>query len=296
MQDVDCNNTAIIMATPANNYSFNSWSDGNTENPRTITLTHDTILNALFSRIAYDVNANSNNITMGSVVGGGTYAVGDTAELIANAICGYRFNHWSNGSTTNPLSFIPTSDTAFTAFFEIALDTIFVPDTTLEVVVLYDTTIYPVTIYDTTINDVTLYDTTIIPLTLYDTTIVNVYIFDTMNFTIPVFDTIHFQVIDTTYEPIHDTVIIHDTIYIHDTIITGIGDVSVFNAKIYANNGELVVEGGLGEDVMLYDLTGRLVAIRRKCSSNIERFQFSTSGTYLVKIGNHPAKKVVVIK
>lgn len=41
------------------------------------------------------------------------------AELLATANEGYRFSHWSGGSTDNPLFFTLNSDTAFTAFFAI---------------------------------------------------------------------------------------------------------------------------------------------------------------------------------
>lgn len=282
IQDVDCNNAAVILATPAHNYSFNCWSDGNTDNPRNITLTNDTLLTALFTRSAYDVIANSNNITMGSVNGGGAYDVGDTTELVADAICGYRFNHWSNGSTSNPLSFIPTSDTTLTAFFEIALDTIFVPDTTLETIVIYDTTI--------------------IPVTIYDTNVVIVPVFDTMVFTIPIFDTVFLQIIDTTLTPIHDTlyiydtILIHDTIFIYDTILTDLDDVIIINAKVYVSHGDIVIEGANADRIMLFDINGRLLGVRRNVGNEIVRFDVPASGTYVIKIGNNTTKKVVVIK
>ena len=149
VKKVDCNNTAIIEATPFENYKFEKWSDGNTSNPRTITLTKDIALDAVFVRSVYYVTAKSNNNTMGSVAGAGKYNVGDRVTLTANAICGYRFNHWSNGSKDNPITFFPHNDTNMTAYFEIALDTIFVPDTTIVKVIIYDTTIVNVPIFDT---------------------------------------------------------------------------------------------------------------------------------------------------
>jgi Flp pilus assembly protein protease CpaA len=45
------NNTAIIAATPLSGYQFKQWSDGNTDNPRTVTLTQDTVLTATFGII-----------------------------------------------------------------------------------------------------------------------------------------------------------------------------------------------------------------------------------------------------
>jgi hypothetical protein len=41
-------NTAIIEATPKADYRFVQWNDGNTENPRTITVLSDTTFKAIF--------------------------------------------------------------------------------------------------------------------------------------------------------------------------------------------------------------------------------------------------------
>lgn len=48
-EPIDCANTATISAIPASGYSFVQWSDGNTDNPRTLTITDDITLIALFS-------------------------------------------------------------------------------------------------------------------------------------------------------------------------------------------------------------------------------------------------------
>ena len=42
-------NTAVLTATANEGYSFVIWSDGNTENPRTVTITSDTAFMAIFS-------------------------------------------------------------------------------------------------------------------------------------------------------------------------------------------------------------------------------------------------------
>ncbi len=42
---------ATITATPNQGYRFVSWNDGNTDNPRTITLTGDTNFIAIFEKI-----------------------------------------------------------------------------------------------------------------------------------------------------------------------------------------------------------------------------------------------------
>lgn len=42
--------TTTITAKPANGYHFTNWSDNNTDNPRTLTITSDTTLTALFEK------------------------------------------------------------------------------------------------------------------------------------------------------------------------------------------------------------------------------------------------------
>ena len=80
----------------------------------------------------------------------------------------------------------------------------------------------------------------------------------------------------------------------------------VLDARIYAQNGQVVVEGAEGYTVTLYDLNGRVLATHNKRDSNPAypipdaaspiRFEVPASGCYLIKIGNYPARKVVVIR
>ena len=59
-------NEKIMTATPASCYRFVAWNDGNTNNPRTIRVTQDTILTANFERTVY-TQAISHAICEGSV-------------------------------------------------------------------------------------------------------------------------------------------------------------------------------------------------------------------------------------
>lgn len=57
----DCiNHQSILSATPETNYQFLKWNDGNTENPRTVTITQDTSFTAEF--IAKDNIMGTNNL------------------------------------------------------------------------------------------------------------------------------------------------------------------------------------------------------------------------------------------
>ncbi len=184
-------------------------------------------------------------------------------------------------------------------------------DTTSVPVTVYDTTNVPVTVYDTTTVPVTVYDTTVttVPVTVYDTTTVPVTVIDTTIVPVTEYDTTHVAVIvvDSTLVPVYDTIWlteyirdtvyieVHDTVYIHDTIFVGIDEVETLDAKIYANNGQIVVEGADGNKVVLYDVTGRILATKVDEYAPL-RFDIPVSGTYLVKIGNHAARRIVMIR
>ncbi len=106
--------------TYTSGYHFDHWSDGNTQNPRTMTVTHDVSLTAYFVQDevqTYIVTLNTNNASMGSVSGGGTYNAGTTVSIAATAFSGYHFDHWSDGNTQNPRTIIVTHDMSLTAYF-----------------------------------------------------------------------------------------------------------------------------------------------------------------------------------
>ena len=235
--------------------------------------------------VPYDVELLVNNPTMGSVGFISNTCSSTMFQAFPNS--GYIFQSWSDGNTQNPRILINlANDTTITANFVAEgtttpdSDTIVIHDT----IVVHDTigltihdTLY-LPIYDTVyITDTTrLHDTIYLPQYIHDTT----YIVDTLLLT------------DTIYLPQY----IHDTVYIHDTIyITGIENVATINAKIYSSHSRIVVEGANGNNVMLFDMSGRLLATKQDEYSVLE-FDVPVSGAYFVKIGNYNAKKVVVIK
>ena len=117
-------NGSGVEAVPNTGYHFTSWSDGNTDNPRTDTnITKDTTVTAGFAINTYTLtyNAGSN----GSISGASPQTVehgsdGAGAEAIPDA--NYHFVNWSDGSTENPRTDINvTADITVTANF--AIDT-----------------------------------------------------------------------------------------------------------------------------------------------------------------------------
>lgn len=109
--------TVTLQAIPQTGHHFTQWSDGNTENPRIITLTNDTVLNAQFAINMYSVNILVNDSTMGSVSGSGVYPYLSQVTISATAAEHHHFVQWGDGSTSNPRQFTVTSDLSLEAIF-----------------------------------------------------------------------------------------------------------------------------------------------------------------------------------
>ncbi len=110
----------MLTATPSPGYNFVSWNDGNTDNPRTITVTEDATYIASFAEgdaQTYTITAMSANNSMGTVSGGGTYPEGTLVTLTATPIGNYVFVGWNDGNTDNPRTITVTEDATYIASF-----------------------------------------------------------------------------------------------------------------------------------------------------------------------------------
>ncbi len=117
-QQPDCTNgTAIIEAMPNIGHYFAQWNDGNTDNPRTITVTSGVTYVAEFGISQHNITVVSADMTMGTVSGSGTYGYGTEIQISAIPSDGYRFTAWNDGDTDNPRSITVTQDSTFTANF-----------------------------------------------------------------------------------------------------------------------------------------------------------------------------------
>jgi hypothetical protein len=114
--------TTITIAATANaGYRFLQWDDANTDNPRTVTVTQDTMFTAEFAVATpglFHVSLTVNDANMGSVAGNGDYGENITATIGAIPNAGYRFVEWNDGNTENPRLITVTQDTSFIAIFE----------------------------------------------------------------------------------------------------------------------------------------------------------------------------------
>lgn len=262
--------TMLIYTTPMPHYHFVRWSDNNTENPRRFVFDDNRTYTAYFAIDEHTVSVQADNLAHGTVSGAGTREYGQPITVSATPYSGYQFAHWSDGSTYNPYTFAVLEDKSLTAIF------IADGEPWQDTVVVYDTAY------------ITLHDTTYINVPVHDTTYVNVPVHDTTYIT--VMDTLWLTQADTVW--LHDTVIVHDTVYITQE---GIGDVDALNAKVYTSQGQIVVEGANGNMVMFYDVNGHMLATKRDEYAPL-RFDAPVSGTYMIKIGNHPARKMVVVR
>lgn len=115
------NNQMVIQAIAFNNYRFTHWSDGNTQNPRSIIVTQDTVLVACFTSSSqdwYNFNVLSEDNAKGTVqIVVSPTPTNPQATFIALPNTGYNFARWSDGNTQNPRSITVTKDTILIAFF-----------------------------------------------------------------------------------------------------------------------------------------------------------------------------------
>jgi len=118
-------NTAIIEATPASGWIFDKWSDGNTDNPRTITLTNDTTLTPLFKKSEKQYTVNLSGISYASFDGYGSTSESSVSQTVSEGTyvwfdaisnCG-TFEGWSDGNTSTSREMIVTCDTTISATY-----------------------------------------------------------------------------------------------------------------------------------------------------------------------------------
>ena len=119
--------TVEISAVPVAGQSFICWNDGDMQNPRTLTLTGNRSLIAMFFPLQYDtvdftevhrLQVFSSQEGLGVGVGSTEVPVGTVVEICALPLQGGHFTGWSDGSNANPRRVTVTGDMAFTAFFE----------------------------------------------------------------------------------------------------------------------------------------------------------------------------------
>lgn len=113
--------TIVLEAKPSAENLFIRWNDGNTDNPRIITVRSDVTYKAIFGAaeevltIWHTLTISANACSSLSVQ---KVPDGATCELraVPEPTCG-KFLRWSDGNTENPRSVVVTGDATYTAEF-----------------------------------------------------------------------------------------------------------------------------------------------------------------------------------
>ena len=115
------NSTVTIFANANEGYKFVQWSDGNTENVRSITMTQDTVLHATF----VEEQKEQFTLTLTASEGGTvtktpdqpSYAAGSVVTITAQANEGFEFVTWSDGNTSAQRTIVMDKDYNLIATF-----------------------------------------------------------------------------------------------------------------------------------------------------------------------------------
>lgn len=112
-----------IVAQPNVGYRFKQWSDGNTNNPRIVTINSDVTYHAEFEAYTtaipmYSVCVKDNNGSTNIVR---DFPAGTELTLIAQPIADEcnSFGHWEDASTATARKVVVNSDSSYIATFEI---------------------------------------------------------------------------------------------------------------------------------------------------------------------------------
>lgn len=317
-----------ISATANYGYHFVQWNDGIATSSRTVTLTQDTTFTATFGKNQYTLNVQSNNASLGTVTGSGTYEYLDTVEITATAIEHHHFVRWSDGNTYNPRIYQVTGDANITATF--AIDTHYV-NVTCDIArgavsgsgyyaygsacTVTAENIYTGFVFHSWSNGVTA--NPYVFAVLDDMELYAIFVAEgeevytvTVESADPSMGTVSGGgqalsggevVIWATSNPGHRFVRWNDnnTDSVRTVVVTadvtytayfeattqGITELLGDDIRILVQHGQIIVEGVEDKAVRVFDLYGRLVDTR-----------LLPTGVYIVKIGDHPARKVVVIR
>ena len=263
----DYGDTITIQAYPEAHYHFTRWNDGNTDNPRQYRIEGDRILTAFFAIDTHTVTVVSNDIVRGMAQASGTeFAYGTPCTVTATAYTGYTFVGWSNGVIANPYTFAVMSDVALTALFVEEGEEVY-----MVTVVSADPTMGSVSGGGQALRG---------GIVTISATPNEGYRFLRWND-------------GNTENPRAVTVMgnITYTAYFESTT-QGVSTVDASEISIYTTERRIVVRGAEGMEMTVFDVMGREV-VRLTRSGETPMLP---QGVYLIKVGNHPARRVVVVR
>lgn len=252
----------------------------------------------------HTITATSANSAMGTVIGGGTYNGGATATLTAIPNTGYHFVQWQDGNTQNPRTITVTGDATYTATFA--------PDAAPATVTATISQIAATSAYaEIVMGQQTSYFYLIYaPQSVFtqnglttDESIIS-YVNQNYGSSDRNYNNVSGYMNDLTPSTTYMLVVVPYNSNDEVGTITrkqfttlnnnGIEDVGEEEYAISSQDGRLTVSGAEGNMVNVYSLDGRCIYSASAKGTTV--IDIPASGTYLVKIGHHPARKVVVIR
>lgn len=260
--------TITICATGINHHHFVRWSDGNTDNPRQYVVTGDVTLTAFFAIDTHTVNVVSNDIARGMVNSTGTeFVYGTPCTVTATAYTGFEFIRWSNGVTANPYTFAVLDDIELTAIFE------------------EEREIFTVTVVSANPAMGDVFGGGSYPQG------------ETITISASPHNGYHFErwSDNNTQNPRNITVNSNITLTAYFAANAGIDDIDDAGIIVYAKDYQIHIDEAIGKEVSVYTIDGRVIASLPKATEHVA-IPVTNTGVYIVKIGNYPARRVVVIR
>ncbi|MBQ0008261.1 MAG: T9SS type A sorting domain-containing protein, partial [bacterium] len=254
-----------LTATPADAHSlFTGWSNGETNDTIVITVTGDTTITANFTLDSHIITANVNDTVMGHVEGAGEYVHGSMATLTAVANEHYHFVNWSNGESSDVLSFVVVGDSTVTANFAIDQHIITAQINGNGSVTGEGTYNYG--------DQATLTATADAG-----------YEFD------------GWEIDGVSYTDSTVTITVEkDMIVVANFIVkTSVEETEADNYVAYVENNEIIVSGVAEHTVSVYDMNGRLVSTIKN-AVDVERFTVNAAGVYVIRVNNMASTRVIV--
>ena len=281
------NSYATITATPAEHCIFVQWNDGDTNAVRSVLVTGNASYTATFQAIPqHEVTLTVDPENSGSVTGAGLYYEGESVTITATPNEGYHFLGWGLEEGTD-----------------------------FDYVIFSHDPIYTFTMGETNIHYYAVFEEDATPATVhisYDSYAGTVFIneVETSDYEGFVGDTIILHAVANTgfrflnwegegvEDPTAETITYvirsaETTINAYFEQIEGIIDVNGDNITIYSANNNIIVRGAEQQTIRVFDVVGRLVA-QRSNANDEETIAMTNTGVYLVKVGDAPARRVVV--
>ncbi len=281
------NSYATITATPAEHCIFVQWNDGDTNAVRNVLVTGNASYTATFQAIPqHEVTLTVDPENSGSVTGAGLYYEGESVTITATPNEGYHFLGWGLEEAT---------DFDYVIFSHDLTYTFTMGETNKHYYAVFEEDATPATLhirYDSYAGTVFIND---VESNGYDG-----FVGDTVTLRAVANDGFRFVnwvgegVENPTSATITYVILAAETeIEVNFEQLEGIIDVDGSIITIYSANNNIIVRGAEQQTIRVFDVVGRLVAQRTNANDE-ETIAMTNTGVYLVKVGDAPARRVVV--